>query len=263
MWVGWQRKENPASWRLASHAELEFQYVREGHCAYFVNGQNYPCLRNTLLLIRPHEPHSFVSAPDRCRSLEKYCVMVQLGFLKEGSKPVRFPATGPRCLVLAEDEATEIELIFRHILNEYQKRPVYWKEILRENLRELVWRFRRLGERPKPLLVASPIVTQLLDHIEANFVQPMPVTSLARTFGYSANHLSLLCRKYTGIGLKQYILRRRIIEAKRLLEAQPSLKMEAIAEKIGFADYSLFSRIFRQVTNMTPSGYRRISHPDN
>ncbi|MGE7055201.1 helix-turn-helix domain-containing protein, partial [Paenibacillus glucanolyticus] len=63
-------------------------------------------------------------------------------------------------------------------------------------------------------------------------------------------------KKETGISLGTYIIQARIKAAKHLLEAT-SLSVYQIAAKVGYANYSYFSKLFKQDTGWAPSDYRR------
>jgi AraC-like DNA-binding protein len=56
--------------------------------------------------------------------------------------------------------------------------------------------------------------------------------------------------------IKQYILQRRIIAARRLMEECPGLKSEVVAEKTGFESYLHFYRAFKRITGLSPGAYQ-------
>jgi YesN/AraC family two-component response regulator len=60
------------------------------------------------------------------------------------------------------------------------------------------------------------------------------------------------------MGIKHYLLHRRILEAKRLIETKPYLKSGIVAEKVGFDNFFLFRRAFKRLTGVTAGEYRRI-----
>ena len=48
----------------------------------------------------------------------------------------------------------------------------------------------------------------------------------------------------------------RVEEAKRLLRQQTNIKVEEIAEQVGYNSKSSFNTVFKKITGMTPSEYR-------
>jgi len=64
----------------------------------------------------------------------------------------------------------------------------------------------------------------------------------------------------TGSTLIEYLQNLRIEEAKRLLE-QGELPIDEVSEAVGYLDISFFRRLFKRLTGLTPSQYRRMFQP--
>lgn len=63
-------------------------------------------------------------------------------------------------------------------------------------------------------------------------------------------------RAATGYSPKDYVQSLRIEEAKQLLEAEKH-NVDTIAEEVGYADTRAFRRLFKNMTGLSPSEYRR------
>jgi two-component system, response regulator YesN len=61
----------------------------------------------------------------------------------------------------------------------------------------------------------------------------------------------------TGVGFKQFLIRCRVTEAKRMLE-RTDWKIARIAYDAGFMELSTFNRDFRSITGVSPSAYRKL-----
>lgn len=83
---------------------------------------------------------------------------------------------------------------------------------------------------------------------------PQSVDEYAGILGISPDELNALCKQQAGISAKQYILDRKVTEAKRLL-LYSRMNMNEIAFRLGFEDGSYFARIFRKKTSLTPSKF--------
>ena len=59
-----------------------------------------------------------------------------------------------------------------------------------------------------------------------------------------------------GISFYRCVTQRRLIAAKKLIEADISL--ESTAEQVGFSDYSTFYRAFKQEYGISPRQYRSL-----
>ena len=80
-------------------------------------------------------------------------------------------------------------------------------------------------------------------------------TGTARALGYSTRTLSRASMDAAGVGAKEYIDRRVLLEAKRLLAHgdQPAAK---IAARLGFSSATNFTKFFHQRTGTSPLAFR-------
>lgn len=78
------------------------------------------------------------------------------------------------------------------------------------------------------------------------------LVDLREVLPLNRTYLSQLINQEYGCTFYQFVTNYRIEEAKRLMEADPFLKMQDVAEKSGFSSPVVFSRIFSRETGMTP-----------
>lgn len=254
----WKRGKVTRGPFLAYHAEPEFHYIKRGEGSYLIGNQNYPFHKNSLLAIRPNEIHCFI--PDPESYIEKGMIIFDSFLVKNEGWLKRFTRKFPRHLCLTEKEATRIEIIINEIIEEKDRKETGWREIILLKLKEFIFLLDRVSVRKPPPLQTNPKISRIITFIEENFAQALTRDLIADKFAFSPDYLSRVFTKYTGLHLKQYIIQRRIVEAKRLLTNQPTLKVGLIPKKIGFKDFALFNRSFKFITGMTPSAYRTISH---
>ena len=62
--------------------------------------------------------------------------------------------------------------------------------------------------------------------------------------------------KYTGKTISDYVIEKRMEEAKKLL-SDPYVKVYEVAEKVGYKSKAHFSEIFKKSTGMTPKEFRQ------
>lgn len=103
----------------------------------------------------------------------------------------------------------------------------------------------------------SPYVTRAVAHVAAHYKDDPSVAGVARAVGISANHLGHLFDAVLGMPVKEYIIKVRILAAKRLL-LQTDAGLDVLAEECGFADGSHLSRLFLRYTGQRPGEYRRV-----
>jgi AraC-like DNA-binding protein len=101
--------------------------------------------------------------------------------------------------------------------------------------------------------------TSVVQYIQQNLGNPLTVEVLAAHFGQDLATFVRRFRTEFGLSPKQYIKRTRIEWAQRELTTT-NRPMEEIAAAVGM-DQSYFSKVFRQVSSVTPSEYRKLYRP--
>ncbi len=86
--------------------------------------------------------------------------------------------------------------------------------------------------------------------------EPLDVTALAGHAGVSPRTFARRFREETGTTPLQWLLSRRVLEARRLLE-ESQLPVEAVAWRCGFGTAASLRDHFRRATATTPTAYRR------
>ena len=99
-------------------------------------------------------------------------------------------------------------------------------------------------------------VRRALDYLTGHLTGPVSLDAAAAAAGVSRFRLAHLLKSVTGQTLLQHAKRLRMDEARRRLEAT-TLSCAEIAQEMGFADQSHFTRQFREAAGITPARYRR------
>lgn len=92
--------------------------------------------------------------------------------------------------------------------------------------------------------------------IRQNLTQQLSLEQVCARFGLSQTRLSRLFRRYSQMSFNEYITQTRIRYARQLLLTQPSLRIREIAVMTGYGDQHYFSRVFKNITGVSPSEYR-------
>jgi len=94
-------------------------------------------------------------------------------------------------------------------------------------------------------------IAYILAHLEL----PLPLVELAAVAQMSPAYFARLFKGATGQTPHQYVLRCRMERAKHLL-TETTLSLHAIGARVGYADHSHFTALFRQSVAITPKAYR-------
>ncbi|MGO2354740.1 MAG: helix-turn-helix domain-containing protein [Marinomonas foliarum] len=92
-------------------------------------------------------------------------------------------------------------------------------------------------------------------HLDYNFQNAWSLAELADSVHLSSSQLSVLFKRHTGMTPKQYLLKRRLSEAKLWLTST-NKSLDYIADKVGISDASALVRLFIKHYSITPGRYR-------
>lgn len=99
---------------------------------------------------------------------------------------------------------------------------------------------------------------KVFDFIEAYYHQPIKLDDVAREAGYSSAYLTNLVQKETGRTVKQWIIERRMLEARKLLK-NTTKSVCKVAELSGYPDAGYFTSQFRRLHGISPLTWRKNS----
>jgi YesN/AraC family two-component response regulator len=96
----------------------------------------------------------------------------------------------------------------------------------------------------------------VFNFIETNYSQPLKLNDVANEAGYSPAYLTNLVQKKTGRTIKQWIILRRMVQARKLLRTTTK-SIAKIAELSGYPDAGYFTSQFRRFHGMSPLIWRK------
>lgn len=125
------------------------------------------------------------------------------------------------------------------LLYEYEK---IWDSILCEES----------GEEP----TENSIILNVIELIRQNYDKDISLSGAAEAVSVSPEYLSRLFTKEMGINFSTFLGDFRISMAKRML-TEEKYRIYEVAEAVGFRDTKYFNKVFRSVTGVSPSDYRK------
>jgi AraC-like DNA-binding protein len=112
----------------------------------------------------------------------------------------------------------------------------------------------------EPPAKAHPLIEKVKNYIEENYQRRLSLSGVARALNVSANYLSRIVRRETGLTLTSQIHRARLEHA-RLLLAGGGRSISEIAYMVGYQNYRDFYRNFVKYERATPRQARRSMRP--
>ncbi len=103
---------------------------------------------------------------------------------------------------------------------------------------------------------SSKYIEAAKSYIEQHLGEMLDTDRLCDELGIGRTKLYEIFKTELGTGVSQYILRRRMHRAKKLLRTT-ELPIREIADMVGFADYNYFGRVFKKTYGRSAKSYRK------
>ena len=114
---------------------------------------------------------------------------------------------------------------------------------------------QRLKEA-KALREMRPI-TEAKHYIQQHYQEALRLEDVSTAVGFNATYFSTLFKKETGQNFMDYLTELRSSKAKELLCGE-ELSVQDVAEQVGYRDLKYFSRLFKKLTGVSPSDYKKL-----
>ena len=102
----------------------------------------------------------------------------------------------------------------------------------------------------------NPSITRAKEYVMRHYSETITLDDVAKAACLSSSYFSTLFKTETGVGFTDYIQQVRIDKAKSLLK-ETSMRVQDIAESVGYRDIKSFNKVFIRLTKVKPSEYRK------
>jgi AraC-like DNA-binding protein len=170
--------------------------------------------------------------------------------------------------MLTDEQADEIALIFKKMLQEIASGYLYKYDLLRNYVLELI----HYGQKLQPLTnysnihnASARVSSLFIELLERQFPIASPdqrvilrtAKDYADRLAVHSNHLNKVLKESTGKTTTEHIANRLIQEARILLK-QTDWNISEIAYSLGFEQLSHFSNFFKKQTSLSPVEVRNF-----
>lgn len=260
---------------IHSHEFWEISYIYEGSGTHYTSTDKTTVNAGEFVFLSPDAQHSLVSPqknegswlrvcnilirPDYFESiLKKYCSI-------SGTESYAFRKILDKqfCLKLKDSENLIYNMIIS-IAHEYNYPDNLSDKFTENALLNLILYITRIYEMsfypppPKNENIKDAIIDNLIKYMKSNYSSQMNLEYLAAYTHFSREYLSRCFKQYTGKTIFNFLTEIRIERAKTLLRSTV-YPISDISEYCGYPSINNFQRVFKKMTLMSPSEYRKKS----
>ncbi len=247
------------------HTEIEMVLVRGGNPQIAVNNHTYFCAPGDIMIFKSGDIH--FNEHDSSENELDFIVFnpLLLGEIYSSRAPL-----SPH---LSREELQKHGLsdlgsqLFDFIHREMKKQAPFYEVAVKSVLRAFWVEYLRhfslaeiSDENTAPNRLSR--IRNLLDYIDRHYDQDIPLSKAADLLGYDIFHCSKTFKAITGVNYVYYLNTVRVGKALEALR-QADRSIIDIALDCGFHNPRTFNRVFKEITQMTPSEYLKTFNSRN
>ena len=262
------REPRPNAVEVHHHDFYEVYYLLSGHVEYWVDGRIIRMAPGDLLLINPLELHRpIVDAASPV--YERIVLWISKDYLEglySGSTGLNscFDTARPDHTHLIRPTATERTALtarLGELVREFYGRD-FGSELSAQGLfLQFMVQLNRMAthtKRPQEETESlSPLVQNVLAYITEHIQEDLSLEGIADRMFVSKYHLSHAFSREVGVSVYRYVMLRRLMMARQLLQAGDAAGH--VCRNCGFSDYTSFYRAFKSEYGVSPRAYAGAS----
>ena len=236
-----------------THHFTELFYITHGTGTFYLDHREIPVKKNDLIIVNPNVSHTEIGHPE-----------TPFEYIALGINGLEFQADGSRSFTdyiihSITENREEIYPLLKMLLKEVRKKEENFETICQNLLEVLVIDILRSTHADLSLTPSRKITKEcrfIEQYLDEHYTEDITLQTLSDLTFLNKYYLVHSFKNYKGTSPINYLIERRINEAKHLLETT-SYPVTKIAEMTGFSSQSYFSQVFKKETEMTPNAYRK------
>lgn len=261
-----EAEDYPRHW----HTDIELiMPLKEGYTVVIDSREFYLSVGD-ILLIPPGVIHS-LKAPE---TGERYIIQVSCalanqmhGFYEE----LRhfYPCLHVRAVTpMLEEVCSQAQELLHNIYDEYLRRSPFFNYMMAAKCSQLLVALARnrkafaTHESDRRYAKSVDGFLRVCDYIHNHCHEKLDVEMLSAVAGYSKSHFVRMFKEFADVSCVDYIQQQRVALAKQLL-MDPENSIMDIVTRSGFGSVASFNRVFKQLTDFTPTQFRKSLRQNN
>ena len=233
-----------------THSCTEVFYCVSGRGQFNVEGKLFDVTPDDMVIVNPRVQHTELSYP--AHPLEYIVLGIEGIEILFDQKDHGY--TMLKCSDMREDLLCLAKILLQEIDAQSDGCEMICQDLTEVLLVKIV-RLTSVSLRVTPPPPKNKECAAAKRYIDENYNEAISLDKLAEIAHVNKYYLSHSFKKEYGSSPIDYMLKRRITEAKALLSST-DYSLIQIAEQLGFGSPAYFSKCFRKVEGISPSGYR-------
>ncbi|PKM93942.1 MAG: hypothetical protein CVU84_13615 [Firmicutes bacterium HGW-Firmicutes-1] len=253
---------------IHTHNMLELSIVKSGTGKYYIGDEVYDVQKNDIFIINNVEAHGIEMSEKE--SLTNMVIHFEPRLVWSGENDfdlrylkIFFDRSNKFCHKLDNNNLAtkKIQELFFEMEEEFlSKQPEFNLMVKVKLLNMLVLLLRHYNyvsdeNTHEENKYEIKIINKVTDYVDNYYYKDIKLQELADMVHMNPTYFSTFFRKYNGLTLTEYIVRKRISRAIEYLKGTDKTILE-ISGLCGFNNSANFNKMFKKVTGMTPTQFR-------
>ncbi|WP_150274026.1 AraC family transcriptional regulator [Paenibacillus tepidiphilus] len=245
-------------WRFPAHQHedvSEIVFIAHGEGVIKINGQPFAVQAGDMLIYNQGIIHEECASPI-CPLDMYYCGLVHAG--KPGGEPELLIPADASPYIRTREKADHIRYLFDMLYAESGEQAEGYEAVCSGLLTALITLIRRMTDTQVKPCKKDPdaLAVSLKEYLDEHYLCHLSLNDIAGFFHMNAYYLAHVFKKKYNDSPINYMLRRRMGEAKRLL-VNTDMKIREIADFLGYENANYFSILFTKTMGESPTQFKR------
>ncbi len=171
-----------------------------------------------------------------------------------GAEEIRYGAV--KLMTRMMDIAKEINQKAYESLREKDYLKALFLALTQTEFRDILMKCgNAICDRKKKESISNYTISRTIEYIRTHYQEGISLEKTAETLNITPEYLSMLFKREMGMNFSVFLKEFRISHAKRLLKGT-DMKIYEVAQECGYSNSNYFTKVFKEVTGISPAEYR-------
>lgn len=257
-----------------THEYMQIWYVDKGSCTHIVEGTEYRLPPKSLLILPPGVHHTITAESSDLRFIgcefplelvtednilpqKRGKHLMEFSYMEIFETAIR---STKACFIPSIQCQVEIEKILNDMLLASKEKYMFYEVSLKGYLllflSALARDYENSTQNRKISEEYKTYIESALFYIDSHYNEKLYIKDVAKSVAMSESYFSYFFKNVTNFSFVEYLNNVRINKAKELLE-NSAVSVSDICDAVGFSDEAYFNRVFKKLTGLSPTAYRK------